>query len=71
MMMTRPAVLTMLLSDFHFKPVLRINPCLTRSALKGAMMCVEALTCMRSDSVKKISRVFLSTNTSLSIQVIC
>jgi hypothetical protein len=29
------------------------------------MICVEAVTCMRSDSVKNISRVFLSTNMPL------
>jgi hypothetical protein len=62
-MMTRPAVFTMLPSDFHFKAVLWTNPYFSRSLLKGAMTCVEAETCMRSDSVKNISRTFLSTNT--------
>ncbi len=61
MMMTRPAVFTMLPWDFHFKVVLLIKPYFSRSFQKGAMMCMEAETCIRSDSVKNKSRLFLST----------
>jgi S-adenosylmethionine:tRNA-ribosyltransferase-isomerase (queuine synthetase) len=61
MMMTRPAVFIMLPSAFHFKDVLLTNAHFSRSSLNAAMMCVEAVTCIRSDSVKNRSSVFLST----------
>lgn len=52
MMMTRPAVFTVLPWVFHFSVPLLINPCFSRSSQKGAMICMEAETRIRSDSVK-------------------
>jgi len=68
MMMTRPAVFTMLPWGFHFRVVLLINPCFSRSSQKGVMMCVEAETCIKSDSVKNKLRTGLFTDTLPFIQ---
>jgi hypothetical protein len=64
MIMMRPAVLTIHPWDFHFRAVLLISPCRSRSSLKGTMTWVDAVTCIRSDSVKNRSRFFRSTKNS-------